>query len=40
MIGYYDRIVAATALERACEIATFNARHFSRVPGLAVIEPA
>lgn len=40
MIGYYDLIVAATALERGCEVATFNKRHFSRVPGLTVIEPA
>jgi predicted nucleic acid-binding protein len=40
MIGYYDLIVAATALERGCEVATFNRRHFSRVPGLTVIEPS
>jgi tRNA(fMet)-specific endonuclease VapC len=39
MIGYYDLIVAATALERGCEVATFNTRHFSVVPGLSVIEP-
>jgi len=40
MIGYYDLIVAATAMERGCEIATFNRRHFNRVPGLTVIEPS
>ena len=40
MIGYYDLIVAATALERGCQVATFNKRHFSRVPGLTVIEPS
>ena len=39
MIGYYDLIVAATALERGSQIATFNTRHFSMVPGLTVIEP-
>jgi tRNA(fMet)-specific endonuclease VapC len=39
MIGYYDLIVAATALERGSEVATFNKRHFSLVPGLTVIEP-
>jgi tRNA(fMet)-specific endonuclease VapC len=40
MIGYYDLIVAATALERGDKLATFNKRHFSRVPGLTVIEPS
>jgi tRNA(fMet)-specific endonuclease VapC len=39
MIGYYDLIVAATALERGSEVATFNQRHFAQVKGLAVIEP-
>lgn len=39
MIGYYDLIVAATALERGCDVATFNKQHFSLVPGLKVIEP-
>ena len=39
MIGYYDIIVAATALERGSEVATFNRRHFSQVKGLTVIEP-
>jgi len=39
MIGYYDLIVAATALEMDREIATFNARHFEQVPGLKIIEP-
>ena len=40
MIGYYDLIVAATALERGCEVATFNQRHFKQVRGLNVIVPA
>lgn len=40
MIGYYDLIVAATALDRGGEVATFNKQHFSRVPGLTVIEPS
>ena len=39
MIGYYDIIVAATALERGSEVATFNLQHFAEVKGLAVIEP-
>ncbi|MDE3100566.1 MAG: PIN domain-containing protein [Verrucomicrobiota bacterium] len=39
MIGFYDVIVAATALERGSEVATFNQRHFARVKGLTVIEP-
>src|SRR5258708_33166785 len=40
MIGFYDLLVAATAVERNSQVATFNKRHFSRVPGLKVIEPA
>jgi tRNA(fMet)-specific endonuclease VapC len=39
MIGAYDLIVAATALERGSHVATFNQRHFSPVKGLHVIEP-
>jgi tRNA(fMet)-specific endonuclease VapC len=39
MISSYDDIVAATALERGSEVATFNKRHFDCVPGLKVIEP-
>jgi tRNA(fMet)-specific endonuclease VapC len=39
MIGYYDLVVAATALERGCQVATFNERHFSQVTGLALIKP-
>jgi tRNA(fMet)-specific endonuclease VapC len=39
MIGYYDLIVAATALERGNDVATFNRRHFTEVKGLTVIEP-
>ena len=39
MIGYYDLIVAATALERDYEVASFNRRHFASVPGLRLIEP-
>jgi len=39
MIGAYDLILAATALERSSEVATFNRRHFDRVPGLKVIKP-
>lgn len=39
MIGYYDLIVAATALERGSEVATFNQRHFAQVKGLTVMVP-
>jgi predicted nucleic acid-binding protein len=39
MIGSYDLIVAATAMERTSVVATFNARHFDVVPGLATITP-
>jgi tRNA(fMet)-specific endonuclease VapC len=39
MTGFYDVIVAATALERGSAVATFNARHFAPVSGLAVITP-
>jgi tRNA(fMet)-specific endonuclease VapC len=39
MIGFYDLIVAATALEGGSAVATFNRRHFDRVRGLQVIEP-
>jgi predicted nucleic acid-binding protein len=40
MIGAYDLIVAATALERKCAVATFNLRHFAQVPGLEVVSPS
>lgn len=40
MTGYYDLLVAATALELNYEVATFNARHFENVPGITVIHPA
>ncbi|MGA8199481.1 MAG: PIN domain-containing protein [Candidatus Sulfotelmatobacter sp.] len=39
MIGAYDLIVAATALERGSRLATFNKRHFARVKGLHIIDP-
>lgn len=38
-IGFYDLIVAATALESGSDVATFNTKHFSQVAGLRVIEP-
>jgi len=40
MLGFYDVIVAATALERGSQVATFNTKHFSRIKGLTVLEPA
>jgi tRNA(fMet)-specific endonuclease VapC len=39
MIGFYDVIVAATALERGSQVATFNHRHFSQVKGLKIVKP-
>jgi predicted nucleic acid-binding protein len=39
MIGFYDLIVGATALERGSEVATFNKRHFGQIRGLRVIDP-
>ncbi|HKR85644.1 MAG TPA: PIN domain-containing protein [Terriglobales bacterium] len=39
MIGYYDLIVAATALERGSQVATFNKRHVAQIAGLTVLEP-
>ena len=39
MIGAYDLIVAASALERGSHLATFNRRHFAPIKGLNVIEP-
>ena len=40
MIGDYDLIIAATALERDSHLATFNVRHFAAVEGLVVIQPS
>ena len=39
MIGFYDLIVGATALERGSHVATFNRRHFAQIRGLSIIEP-
>jgi len=39
MIGFYDLIVGATALERGSDVATFNKRHFGQIRGLKVIDP-
>jgi len=39
MIGFYDLIVGATALERGSQVATYNKRHFTQIRGLSVIEP-
>lgn len=38
-IGYYDLILAATALERGSQLATSNKRHFGYIKGLRLIEP-
>jgi predicted nucleic acid-binding protein len=39
VIGPYDLIVAATALERDSGVAIFNKHPFANVKGLKVIEP-
>ena len=39
MIGFYDLIVGATALERSSQVATFNKRHFAQIKDLGIIEP-
>jgi predicted nucleic acid-binding protein len=39
MIGFYDVIVAATAVERGSTLVTFNNKHFMQVKALNVIEP-
>ena len=39
LIGDYDLILAASALEHAASVATFNTRHFSMVAGLRVLVP-
>jgi len=38
MIGFYDLIVAATAVERGSQVATFNKRHFGQIKELSIIE--
>jgi predicted nucleic acid-binding protein len=40
MIGYYDVMIAATAIEHGFPVATFNLKHFQSVPGLTVIDPS
>jgi tRNA(fMet)-specific endonuclease VapC len=39
MIGFYDLLVGATALEVGSSVATFNKRHFTQIKGIQVIEP-
>ena len=39
MIGFYDLIAGATALERGTHVAMFNIPHFGQIKGLSVIEP-
>ena len=40
IVGAHDLIVAATALERGDHVATFNTRHFARIPGLTLVQPS
>jgi predicted nucleic acid-binding protein len=37
MIGAVDLLIAASALERDGSLATFDVRHFGRVPGLRIL---
>ena len=39
MPGFYDLIVAATAIENDAAVATFNRKHFEVIKGLQVIVP-
>jgi predicted nucleic acid-binding protein len=39
MIGFYDLIVGAMALECGSEVAMLNKRHFGQIRELSVIEP-
>lgn len=39
LIGDFDLLIAATALEHDLTLLTFNRRHYERVPGLRVFEP-
>jgi tRNA(fMet)-specific endonuclease VapC len=36
-VGAHDRLVAATAMSAGWRVASANARHFNRVPGLDVV---
>jgi tRNA(fMet)-specific endonuclease VapC len=38
MSGYYDLIVAATALHRGSKLATFNRKHFENIQNLILVE--
>jgi len=40
LIGDFDLLIAATALEHDLTLLTFNRRHFERVPGLRIYQPA
>lgn len=35
-IGAHDMIIGATAIARGFSVATFNQRHFSKIPGLQI----
>jgi predicted nucleic acid-binding protein len=38
MIGQYDLIIAATAIEHGLQLATFNVRHFRLIAELPLVE--
>jgi tRNA(fMet)-specific endonuclease VapC len=39
-IGAHDTLIAATALASGLQVATLDLKHFSRVPGLALLDPS
>ena len=39
MIGFYDLIGGATALEPGSHVAAYNKRHFAQIRGLCIVEP-
>ncbi len=38
-IGLIDALIAATALGRGAELATFNVKHFRQISGLTLVQP-
>lgn len=38
-VGALDALIAATAVGRGLTVATFNVRHFGRLPGVRTVQP-
>ena len=38
-IGLLDALIAVTAIGHGLDLATFNSKHFSQIPGIKIIEP-